>query len=392
MDKINYLCSIVFGLKRIIDLSNRDIVGKKQTTFYYDSIDTQKMLADDTYLNSLANSSEEAVKVKKEVISGMINNLSDDSAIINKIDTNRHCFHVEQQQTFFKVSSPLMFVKSGITISFYFKIDSQDCLEEFLADNNHYIPFLQFGNGKINSINGKTNFTNESFVTEAITASSVTTSNTIEVSLAHSPETNNPCIIVYSNRLEKNVKYIEATMDNLQVNKWYHVVIECDAKNDRIYIDGRRRYELDSNAILFHDITNELLIGCYLQSAETGIMDYSLDDISICDHVLYTEDFDIDNKRYMIELFPEEEIITNEKISYDTKDHVYGAPGFYGGDKTRWDQVLDPLEITRPVYWKKEKTADIKNKEKHEFYINNKTAASNFGFIDRMKEKEIEDD
>mgnify|MGYP003564989665 FL=1 len=41
MDKINYLCSIVFGLKRIIDLSNRDIVGKKQTTFYYDSIDTQ---------------------------------------------------------------------------------------------------------------------------------------------------------------------------------------------------------------------------------------------------------------------------------------------------------------------------------------------------------------
>ena len=55
MDKINYLCSIVFGLKRIIDLSNRDIVGKKQTTFYYDSIDTQKMLTDDTYLNSLAN-------------------------------------------------------------------------------------------------------------------------------------------------------------------------------------------------------------------------------------------------------------------------------------------------------------------------------------------------
>ena len=105
-----------------------------------------------------------------------------------------------------------------------------------------------------------------------------------------------------------------------------------------------------------------------------------MDQLHVCNDSTYTDDFELVDIRQTVERFPPELIELPDTNTRIEPNYVYGAPFNYNTNHTRWDNVVDNVEITRPVYFKKSSTADLKMKEKILFDEDNETAHSNFKF------------
>lgn len=173
--------------------------------------------------------------------------------------------------------------------------------------------------------------------------------------------------------------------------EWMHVLINRDSKNgiDRVFIDGKLRLEthIDLSKVNKH-IFNNLKLGNYETTDVAGAYWYCIDEFCLCDDLFVTKDFNKPTS-YLYWLWPE---VVHTTIDPDTTvlEPIYGAPNFYNADKSRWDVVMDHLEITRPIYWKKpEYLADLKSREKINFNTYH-FAKSNFNYKDKNDISDID--
>lgn len=174
-----------------------------------------------------------------------------------------------------------------------------------------------------------------------------------------------------------------------RADEWTHVLINRDGENgiDRVFINGKKLMEthIDMAKVNKH-IFNQLMLGNPSQTYEAGIYQYSVDEFCVCDDLYVTEDFPKPDS-YLFWLYPE---VVHTTTDPDTTvlEPIYGAPGFYNADKSRWDVVIDHLEITRPVYWQQPEVAQIKSRNKinfNQFHY----AHSNFDYKDKNKISDI---
>ena len=172
-------------------------------------------------------------------------------------------------------------------------------------------------------------------------------------------------------------------------NQWMHVLFNRDGVEglDRIFINGRKLIEthIDISKVNKH-IFHNLQLGNMYSVNESGIYQYSIDEFFICNDLFVTSDFPAP-QTYMMWLYPESNHIETDPDS-TIYNPVYGAPGFYNADKSRWDVVMDHLEITRPVYWKLPEDAKLKAASKLDFDTFH-YAHSNFDYKDKNKIKDI---
>lgn len=171
-----------------------------------------------------------------------------------------------------------------------------------------------------------------------------------------------------------------------QFDKWTHFLYCRENNTDRIFVDGRKMFETVVNLSSVNDNTFKAIkIGNMYSSGQSGIYNYDLDDVNICNDFLYREDFDPPD-RIIPWLFPIGKRIEKDKEVNNNVHIDSSAPNFYNAEKTRWDNILDDIPIDRPVYWKMKGYEDVKSRDKHDF---NKfhAATSNFDYTDKFKIK-----
>lgn len=246
------------------------------------------------------------------------------------------------------------------SLSFYFNI-SADALERFdKGDPNRYIPGVRWDDN-----NGKN--------VKIILLERSTNENTY------------PCIsIEYSGYKKEFVFY-----DYYQPDHWFHLLYTRKGNLDRIFIDGKIRYEsvIDlskANKNTFKNVT----IGNPYKPADSGIWIYSYDEVCITNDYIIDKEFEYPD-HWLSHLFVEAQH-TEEDVSDEIQERVNAAPWLYNANKSRWDVILDDIPITRPVYWEPkpdEKTLHLISLNKHDF--NSRTSAfSNFDFLDKNKIKD----
>ena len=163
-------------------------------------------------------------------------------------------------------------------------------------------------------------------------------------------------------------------------NDWHNILFSrgrVDVK--RFFLDGKKWWEYKDNFDFSNVLTNFKLGNPY-GTPKSGPYEYELDQLQVCNDTTYTDDFELVDIRQTIEKFPPE-IIEIEDDSYVSDvNYQYGAPFNYTNNHTIWDDVVDNVEITRPVYFKKSSTADLKMREKILFDEDNRVSHSNFKF------------
>ena len=172
-------------------------------------------------------------------------------------------------------------------------------------------------------------------------------------------------------------------------NTWMHVLINRDGSDgiDRVFIDGKLRLETKiDTAMVNRHVFHNLQLGNPDEVDQSGIYQYSVDEFCLCDDLFVTKDFPVPDS-YLFWLWPE---VLHTTTDPDTRvlEPVYGAPGFYNANKSRWDVVLDHLEITRPVYWTRPEDAQLKSRNKINFNTFH-YAHSNFAYKDKNKISDI---
>ena len=211
--------------------------------------------------------------------------------------------------------------------------------------------------------------------------------HTVKVNIAEQIQENNWNIamtIDYSNYKKIIIPYTWTP------NKWMHVLFNRDGIEgiDRVFINGKKLMEthIDLNQVNKH-IFNNLKLGNMYNVDESGIFQYSIDEFCICDDIFVWNDFP-EPQSYLFWLFPEVIHKTEDKDN-TILNPIYGAPGFYNADKSRWDVIMDHLEITRPVYWKAPEVSQIKSRNKinfNQFHY----AKSNFNYKDKNDISDID--
>lgn len=276
------------------------------------------------------------------------------SCINDLVDNNTTCMTIDNELSYIK-SIDTFSTDNNFCISLWFKYD-YTTYSNFLYDNNHFIPALVW--------------TDEN-------------DNNIRLYCAwHDTIRNNTAICINVN----NGKYIIESSYQYEDNKWYNLVYNREENIDRVFIDGKKVLEFTNDKTKIGITIKNLIIGNPFMNSQTGVIEYDLDQIYINNDYCIRDDFTPSTRQYFNDLYPEAEYKNDAISSNNQFIHIYGPLGFYNADKSRWDNCLDDLEITRPVYWKKDNDADLKMYEKNRFDENNHVSSSNFNYFDKHKE------
>lgn len=242
------------------------------------------------------------------------------------------------------------------TLSFWCRFDLT-CIELLSYSNTRYIPGFKWEDN-----NGKT--------------------CTIDL-LKHVEELNNTLFLVIT---ISNYRTYLVPYDYVQPDHWFHIVYSRENNIDRVFIDGRKRYEtvIDKNKAN-KNIFKNIYIGNPYDANISGSFNYGFDEITLCNDVLFRNDFDIYNP-YTFWLYPEVNHVMELDQEIEQINYINSAPNFYNVDKTRIDKIYDKMEITRPSYWKEKDIDKLKMMNKHKFW-NNTYSQSNFKTIDKLNIK-----
>ena len=282
-----------------------------------------------------------------------------DSVISNPHLTSPKCMSVQNQYSYYKDETEYSADDTHkLSVALFFRIDST-CMTNFLIDNNHYMSGVEWDDENGNHISLRI--------------------------AAHDQYRQNQCVSVNINNRQQ---LIEASYDYTE-NTWQHILLSKDDEFLYLFLDGRLKVKIYSKDLKIGWHFKNICVGNQASSLESGDVKYDLDEIYIVNDTLYKEDFKISYTRNFDDLFPEIEYDDTEKESDKTNLVPGGAPGYYGANKSRWDNVLDDVEITRPVYYEEEMDAKIKHMDKHEFYKDNKSSLQNFKHFDRTKHWDI---
>ena len=163
-------------------------------------------------------------------------------------------------------------------------------------------------------------------------------------------------------------------------NEWHNILFSRgELIVERLFFDGKKWWEYPDGHE-FGRILKNIKLGNPYGAPKSGAYEYELDQLHVCNDSTYTDDFELVDIRQTVERFPLELIELPDTNTRIEPNYVYGAPFNYNTNHTRWDNVVDNVEITRPVYFKKSSTADLKMKEKILFDEDNETSHSNFKF------------
>lgn len=235
------------------------------------------------------------------------------------------------------------------SLAFWVKL-SEASLEQFFIDSYRYIPAVEWDDA-----NG----------------------HTVKLNIAsHSKDNDNLALT-----LDISGYKVFDTFYDYVPNHWFHILYSREGNIDRIFVDGKKRFETHMDLTKANkNIFRNIKLGNPYNSAQSGIYQYDFDGFSLCNDILHRDDFKLPD-RHIFWYHPEVSHIEVDDNG-PVVEPLYGAPGFYNADKTKWDVVLDDIPITRPVYWEEPNNAKIVMVNKHNFsevYCSH----SNFPYIDK---------
>lgn len=255
--------------------------------------------------------------------------------------------------TYFQCSTPHTSDTGFYSVSCWFRI-SGSAFTTFFINNYRYIPFIEWTDGK-----GKV----------------------CKIYLAYHRTLDEGESICTRVQLGDFVIYGPYSW---QFDKWTHFLYCRENDIDRIFVDGRKMFETKVDLSQVNDGTfTNIKIGNMYSSGQSGIYNYDLDDICISNDFLYRDDFDPPD-RIIPWLFPVGKRVEEDEEVNNNSPIYTSPPNFYNAEKTRWDNILDDLPITRPVYWEKKGYEDTKSRDKHNFNEFH-SATSNFAYTDKFK-------
>ena len=163
-------------------------------------------------------------------------------------------------------------------------------------------------------------------------------------------------------------------------NEWHNILFSKGKLDiERFFLDGKKWWEYNDRHN-FGRILKDIKFGNPYSAPKSGSYEYELDQLQICNDGTYTDNFEMVDIRQTVERFPPVAVqIPDDETRVEPK-FVYGAPFNYNANHTRWDNVVDNVEITRPVYFKKSSTAEMEMMEKIRFEEDNEVAHSNFKY------------